>query len=132
MSDYQKEFRILVKKYNRSTFSSASTLFINTFNKLIQCNKNKKIMQKQIAKNKNILLSKKQYFINKIKNENVDNYMIGGFFAYIITNKSIYIAEQLMKKHIYVVPMEIGIRMSIASLRKKEIGKLIKMLSKYD
>ncbi|MDD3122189.1 MAG: pyridoxal phosphate-dependent aminotransferase [Candidatus Izemoplasmatales bacterium] len=54
----------------------------------------------------------------------------GGFFISIITNnKNIF--KDLVKEHVFVIPMGNLIRIAISSLKLSEIPRLVKILKKY-
>ena len=126
----KEEFKIKIKEYNRSTFSSSSTLLVKSFNRIMSNDRLIRKLTKEINNYRNELIFRKNIFIDEMKKYKITNFIVGGFFAFFHVNDSLLISEALKKEHVYVVPLKDGIRISIASINKKELKILSNNLAK--
>ena len=103
---------------------------IKSFNRIMSNDRLIRKLTKEINNYRNELIFRKNIFIDEMKKYKITSFIVGGFFAFFHVNDSLLISEALKKEHVYVVPLKDGIRISIASINKKELKILSNNLAK--
>lgn len=125
------EFDKKSNEYIRSTHSSSNNLLVTAFSDVVLNKKKNKLLNKQVIDNHLKLKRRRDYFLSLCKRYYI-NYVDGeGFFVFIPIENSIDLVNRLIDEHIYIIPYEKGIRVSVASINKREITILVKVLKNY-
>ncbi len=113
------EFMTTAYSNVRATYSCPNNAAINALCKISDY----KIINQEIENNKSMLMTRAKILLKYLKKYNIEFYPFkSGFFVTIKVNNSYKINDYLIKKDIFVVPLDDSkIRISIASLKISQI-----------
>lgn len=127
--EINEEFNNASRTYCRSTWSSPNHLATNVIADVFNDEKKREELVKGLDEFKQILKERGDIFINEAKDVGLYHYPYeGGFFILVPCAKNDAVAERLREKGIFVVPMCGGLRISIASIAKKDVVMLAKKI----
>ncbi len=133
--DVIDEFNRVNEYSSRCKWSSINQEGLNLVSKILNNSKLKKSFVIELEKAKNILLKRSVFLTEKLNQNNISYYPFdSGFFITIKSKNPYLLYEKLKVIDIYVIPLKNGIRISISSLKLKEINKLVesvKLLNDY-
>lgn len=119
----------VTKIYCRSTWSSPNHLATNVMGELFLNESTRNAILKELAYYRDLLYKRAEIFIQEAKRIDLNTCPYkGGFFIFIEVDNNIIVAERLMKKGLFIVPMSGGIRISIASIPTNEISGIAKLI----
>lgn len=122
-----------LKSYIRSTWSSCNNLLTTVFIKLLKSKICKFFMKNRREKNKLILKKRISYFNKLASKYDITHFKFSeGFFVFLKVKEVDKVYSYLLNKNIFVIPFEEGIRISIASINKKEILLILKEINKIN
>lgn len=123
------DFEAVTKIYCRSTWSSPNHLATNTMSEIFLDEAKRNNILNELEKYRDLLSKRAEIFIQEAKEVNLEMCPYnGGFFIFIncINNKAV--AEKLMEKGLFIVPMSGGLRISIASIPTNEMKGLASLI----
>lgn len=119
----------VTKIYCRSTWSSPNHLATNVMGDLFLNESTRNAILKYLAYYRDLLYKRAEIFIQEAKEIDLNTCPYkGGFFIFIEVDNNIIVAERLMKKGLFIVPMSGGLRISIASIHTNEISGIAKLI----
>lgn len=119
----------VTKIYCRSTWSSPNHLATNVMGDLFLNESTRNAILKYLAYYRDLLYKRAEIFIQEAKEIDLNTCPYkGGFFIFIEVDNNIIVAERLMKKGLFIVPMSGGLRISIASIPTNEISGIAKLI----
>lgn len=115
----------------RGRFSSVSQPGINIIGKILNEDKNRANFEKELVEARKLLQDRAKLFLEEAEKHDLELLpYYGGFFISILTdNKNIF--NELVKDHVFVIPMQGLIRIAISSLPLKDIPNLVKILKEH-
>lgn len=125
----REQFKKDIKQFARSTWSSPNHLLTSTLTDVL--NKTNSIVE---IKRYNTIFKEEIYnrailFIELCKINLINIYpYLGGFFIFVRCNEPLKVFNRLIEEDIYVIPFENGLRISIASVPKNKIKRLVESL----
>ena len=126
-----KEFKLVSNSFSRTTWSGPNHLATNVMSEIFH-NKDQMLeMKARLNDYTKMIKDRADIFTKEADECGLPYYpFYGGFFILVKCpdNNNNEIFERLMKKNIFIVPMCGGLRISIASLSKKEITGLAKTI----
>lgn len=126
----REKFKEKLGDFSRSSWASSNHLMSDSFCEYII--KYPKKIIKNYKKVNTILKERAEILIRKCKENSIDFYPYKeGFFIFLICKNPVTVSKRLLKEHIYVMPYENGIRISLASIKKKDIVELIEKMSNF-
>ena len=126
----KEEFTNNLKFYIRSTWSSCNNLLTTSINKALKSKLYRKIVEIKQNKNKRLLKNRIDYFKKVAGEFHISYYeFCEGFFVFLMIEDVEKTFNYLISKNIFLVPFENGIRISIASINKKEILLILKEIN---
>lgn len=115
----------------RGRFSSVSQPGMNIIEKIFNEEKYRKAFKQELIQGQKLLKDRASLFVSEAQKEGLVTYpYCGGFFVSIPTeNKQIF--NDLVKDHVFIIPMQGLIRVAISSLPLKDIPALVKKIKKH-
>lgn len=111
----------------RGMWSGTSTLGQTIITKVLT--ENKQEFKEELTYARNLLIERANLFIEQAKIEGLNHYPYDcGFFVTVPCNKPKEVFDKLKDKGLYVLPLDIGIRVTLSSITKQEIIRSVKIL----
>lgn len=108
----------------RGSWSATPTISIELLNHFSK-KENFEQFNVELSKIKAIVKKRSELFISQANEIGLKTYPFrSGFYVIVLTDNPMEVFEKLVKKSIYVVPMENGIRVALCSISLKEIDGL--------
>lgn len=126
-----KEFKLASNSYSRTTWSGPNHLATNVMSAIFHDKPQMLEMKTRLTDYTLMIKERADIFLKEADECGLPYYpFYGGFFILVKCpdNNNHEIFEKLMEKNIFIVPMCGGLRISIASLNKKEITGLAKAI----
>ena len=127
--DAIEDFKISIEDSARTVWSMASSISCRVIKESFETKEKREDLRKQLFYYRDLIKERATLFLNEAELVDLIVYPFSsGFFILIPCNNCDQVTNNLMNKHIYVVPMCGGIRISISSLTKNEIKGLAKQI----
>lgn len=126
----ENEFNNRLKFFIRSTWSSCNNLLTTVVSQVLKNKMFRKLIELKQCNNRYLLKNRIDYFKKIATQYNVKYFeFYEGFFVYLKLLDAEKIYKYLLDKKIFVIPFNDGIRISIASINKKEILLILKEIN---
>jgi len=123
------EFATASKTYCRSTWSSPNHLTTTTMSKIFLDEDNSKKISSKLKEFRKMVKDRADIFEEEAKEVNLPYYPYrGGFFILVKCPNNEEVANKLANRNLFIVPMCNSLRISIASISKKETIGLAKAI----